>query len=164
MQTPDRHPTDLWIGIDQRGDHNGSDVLKRVTGKRAEQSDGPEDSGPETLEVLLCQVDEQQRDDRYVVSVKGWLAAQDFRHGLRSAQTDSAGLVVDEPHEAAQEFANAVGITLRDAGAGHPQGLDRTPAGPGIRGISQCDEASENTLPVRRHFGDLVEAPLIEEF
>ena len=163
MQTPDRHPTDLRIGIDQGGDHGGSDVLKGVTSKRAEPSDGSEDSSPEALEVFLFQVDEERCDDRYIVSVKGRQTPQDFRHGLRSAPADSAGLVVDEPYETAQEFANVIGIIFRDAGGGRSQGLDRATADSGIRSVSQCDEASENTLLLRRHFGDFVEAPLIEE-
>jgi hypothetical protein len=164
MQTPDRHPTDLRIGIDQGGDHSGSDVLKRITGERAEPADGSENSSPETLEVFLCQVDEEQRDDRYVVSVQGRLAAQDFRHGLRSAQTDSAGLVVDEPQEPAQELANVVGVIFGDAGSGHPQRFDRAPTNPGIRIVGRCDEASQNTLLSHSQLGDFFETASIEEF
>ena len=163
MQTPDRHPTDLRVGVDQGGDHGVSDVLKGITGKRAEPPDGSEDSSPETFEVFLFEVDEERCDDRYIVSVQGWQAPQDFRHGLRSAPADPAGLVVDEPHEAAQEFANVVGIIFCDAGGGRSQCLDCAIADPDIRSISQCDVASEDAPPPRCHFGDLVEAPLVEE-
>ncbi len=163
LQTPGRHPTDLWIGIGQSGDHGGSDVLEVVTGKRAEPPDGSENSSAEALEVFLFEVDEEGCEEGYIIGVQSRQTPQNFGHGLRSAPTDSAGLVVDEPHEATQEFANVVGIVFRDAGGGNSYGLDGAVADPGIRSVGQCDEISESALPSCRHFGDFAESPLIEE-
>ena len=89
---------------------------------------------------------------------------QDFSHGFRAAPADSAGLVVDEPQEPAQELANVVGVIRGDAGSGHPQRFDRAPADPGIRIVSRCDEASQNTLLSHSQFGDFFETASIEEF
>ncbi len=163
-QTPGRHPADLWIGIVQGGDHGGSDVPEVVAGERSEPSDGSEGSSPEVFEILLFQADEEGCDDGDVVGVQGGATPQDLRHGLRGSPADCAGLVVDEPPEAAEEIANVTGIICRDAGSGRSYGLDRAPADPGVRGVGQRDEAPEHASPPRRHFGDLVETPLVEEF
>ena len=163
-QAPGRHPAGLRIGVVQGGDHGGSDVSEVVAGQCAEPPDCAEGPSPEMLEILLFQADEERCDDRDVVGVQGGATPQDLRHGLRGSPADSAGLVVDEPPEAAEEFANVTGIVRRNAGSGRSYGLDRAPADPWVCGIGQRDEAAEHTLPSRRHFGDFVEAPLVEEF
>jgi hypothetical protein len=137
--------------------------LEVITGKRAEPPDGSENSTPEALEVFLFEIDEERCEERYILGVQGRQTPQDFRHGFRSAPTDSAGLVVDEPHEATQEFANVVGVVFRDARGGDSYGLDGAAADPDIRSVGQCDEAAEGALPSCRHFGDFIEALLIEE-
>ena len=137
------------------------DVISASFGK---PSDSPEGSSPEMLEIFLLQVHDEGCDDRYVVGEELWSMPQDFCHGFRAAPADSAGLVVDEPQEPAQELANVVGVIFGDAGSGHPQRFDRAPANLGVCIVSRCDEASQDTLPSRCQFGNFFETAPFEEF